>query len=408
MSSGIVQFKHIHYEPEYSDIEEVYSQYYQALEEFRKIGEDNITARVLSYYYEGFLYIINGDQALANKEYDKALTNYENAHKLIVRSRASRGREGDDIWHEMMKWTYYSEAQINLCKYYMEEKIENKLTLLQYSISNLKLFLEERKLDNNFVDVVYSKGRISFLNYLYFYNIAKRYKNNTKAVKKFLMDARMHLNKANFVFHNYSELLDELEEIIDDITKEHIVERAELHWNRGTYLIAKSDFVEAEKYFAMASQYYERASKICAEFLEIRLYLALSKITKASSIEAIANELYRRQDNPTKASKMFTMAYNIVDEALGLLVRIQNKALITSMTAQRNYYEALALETKGISLFDQEKYKESIENFEEAMQKLNATEAQVVNSSAEHLEEYIRLSKNEIEGYLSMAKTILQ
>ncbi|MHA1303641.1 MAG: hypothetical protein ACTSQE_01060 [Candidatus Heimdallarchaeaceae archaeon] len=407
MSTKTIEFKFIHYEPEYSDIEEVYSQYYKTLEEFKKLGEENITARVLSYFYEGLIYIINADQLFKAKEYEKALDIFENGHKLIVRSRASRGREGDEIWHEMIKWIYYSEAYLNICKSFLEEDLNEKLTLIQYGISNIKLFIEQRKREKNYIDVAYAKSRLHYMNYIYYHTLTQKYQKNTRNVKKLLIYARSELLKAHFIFHSFDDELEKLDNLIDDLTKKHIVERAERFWDKGTMLIAQSNFMKAHQYFAMASQYYERASKICSDFMELRLYLALSKITKSSSIEAQANELYRRKDQPKKASSLFVEAYKIVDESLGLLASINNEILINSMTAQRSYYEALSLETEGIAFFDKEKYKEAIKTFEEAMKKLEETDRLVTDSTAEHLKEYIRLAKNEIEGYLSMAKAML-
>jgi len=111
------------------------------------------------------------------------------------------------------------------------------------------------------------------------------------------------------ILNKYEIEREELVDGIEDLTKTHIVERAEKFWDEGTELIASSNFVEARKYFAMASQYYARASQICSEFIELRLYLALSKITYSSSLEAYASELYRRNDQPLKASKLFVKAY---------------------------------------------------------------------------------------------------
>jgi len=400
-------FKFITYEPCFNNYDIIYSKYLEVYEEFKKLGEENVNFRVLSYFYEGMLYLINGDKFFSEKEYKKANKNYEEAHKLITRSRASRGIENDNIWLEMVKWIAYCESYLNLSKSYLVKDFSEKIKLIKKSKVAIKDFVEKRKSDENVILNVYAKAKENYISYIYYISLAQKYEKDTRMQKKILLKARRKLLLADFILNRFSEEIDDLDFKIDELTKIHIVERAEMYWNKGTLLISQSDFMSAHKYLLLASQYYERASKVCSEFIELRLYLALSKITESSSLEAKANELYRRQDQPLEASKLFEKAYEVVDESLGLLATIHNEVLINNMTAQRSYYEALALEAKGISLFDEEKYKEAINVFEQSMQKLKETERLVIEGSSEHLQEYIRLAKNEIEGYLSMAKTML-
>ena len=213
--------------------------------------------------------------------------------------------------------------------------------------------------------------------------------------------------KANFIYKSLNEELSETQNKIDEITKAHIVARAEGYWDKGSILISESNFTEAQRYFTIASKYYARASVICANFMEQRLYLALSRITEASQYESEANEMYKRQDKPKEASEMFNKAVDIVDIALGLLTSIKSESLINNMTAQRSFYEALALETEGIFLFDSEKFNEALQHFENSMKKLEETQISASEGNIDQLLEFVRTAKSEVEGYISMAQAML-
>jgi tetratricopeptide (TPR) repeat protein len=289
---------------------------------------------------------------------------------------------------------------------FLTEDIDTKLSLISDSYPNFESFIEGRNKEDDIVNPKIAKARINFANYLHSKITSMKFVENTKKYKKQLLYARTELMKANFLFKSFDVELEELQNLIDEITKQHIVARAEGYWDQGTMNISISQFMEALHYFAIASKYYTRASVICENFMEQRLYLALSKITLASRYEAEANELYKRQDNPKQASEHFQKAVEIVDISLGLLTTINNESLIKSMTAQRSFYEALSFETSGINLFDQEKFKEALEKFEEAMKKLDETQLSATEGSLEQLLEFVRLAKSEVDGYMSMSKTM--
>ena len=117
--------------------------------------------------------------------------------------------------------------------------------------------------------------------------------------------------------------------------------------------------------------------------------------------------MYKRKDEPLKASKVFLEARDIVDEALGLLATIQNEYLIKSMTAQRAYYEALAKQTEGIHLFDKEEFQTALEVFKESLNKYNEATNVATENKLDTLLVFINRSKSEVEGYISMTKAML-
>ena len=401
------EFQFIHYEPVYSKIEDVYYQFSQILEKFKELGEENVNAKVLSYFYEGMLLVLEGDQFFNSKEYSQAIAKYEEGLKLIVRSRASRGREGDQIYDEMVKWISYTEAMQLICGVNIEEDVSKNLKAIEEGIQKFGIFLEERKKENNRADELVAKARISYAKYLQRKLESVGLEEDTKNYKKTLLKARFELMKANFLFRSFSDELTELQNSIDEITKQHIIGRAEGFWDRGTQNITLSNFQEAQRYFGVASEYYSRASEICANFMEQRLYLALSKITQASELESKANAFYKRKDKPKEASEILFQAVETVDLALGLLTSIKSESLIRNMTAQRSYYEALASETEGIYLFDNEKFTEAIVKFETAMKKLEETQLSATEGQLEHLLEFVRTGKSEVEGYISMTKAMM-
>ena len=407
MTVKIPEFQFIHYEPIYTNPNEVYEEFSTILQQFKEVSEDDVNSKVLAYFYEGMLYLINADVYFKNKDYPQSIQNYEEANKLIVRSRASRGIEGDRIFDEMIKWVNYTEGMKRICGSFVEQDLDNQLSLLKESYSFLDEFYQIRKKEENFIDEKIALSRTNYSKYLFNKIYSSKYADNTKKYKRYLLKARTELMKANFFYQSLEEEFEELQNLIDEITKQHIVVRAEWFWDRGTENIALSQFTEALRFFAVASRYYARASEICENFMEQRLYLALSKITSASRFEAEANELYKRQDNPEQASKNFLKAVEIVDVALGFLATIKNEMLINNMTAQRSFYEGLALETEGIFFFDQENFKEALTKFESAMKKLNETQQSASEGGLEQLLEFVRLAKSEVDGYISMARTMI-
>lgn len=407
LSSIISDFKFIHYEPVYSDLNKIFAEYSETLSTYQKAGEENVNAKVLSYFYEGMLYLVKADDLFNNKDYTKALKHFEDGLKLIVRSRASRGVDGDLIFKEMIKWTNYSEGMIRTCRTLIETDPNQQLAIINEGINFFKAFSENRNEENNKIDYFIAESRVSLAKYILNKTIAQTKLDNTNLYKKYLLHARTELMKANFFLQSLDEEMEELHNKIDETTKLHIISRAEFFWDKGTDYIAKSLFNDALRYFAIASKYYARASGICDNFMEQRLYLALSRITQASRFEAEANELYKRKDKPKKASEIFLKAVEIVDIALGLLTSIKSKTLIYNMTAQRSFYESLSLETEGIYLFDQENFKEAQEKFEDSMKKLDETQRFATEGNIDQLLEFVRIAKNEIEGYISMSNAML-
>ena len=401
-------FKFIHYEPSYSDINTTYGIYHQIYEDFKTIGEENVNIRVFSYFYEGMVSVISGDNLFFGKDYSQAIRYYEQANKLIVRSRASRGREGDDIFNEMVKWANYAEGMLKISMSFTEEDIDNKINLLEDCQVNLQEFIKGRELEEHPVDRIIAIARLSYARYLFFKSIAERDSKDLISFKKHLLKSRTELTKANFIFRKYGDELEELQNSIDEVTKQNIVSRAEKFWEQGLVNIQVSNFTQAQHIFRIASKYYTRASEICSDFMEQRLYLALSKITLASQYESQANELYKREDKPQKASDLFVKASEIVDDALGMLSTIKSESLIKSMTAQRSYYEALSLETKGISLFDQEQFDESLENFNKAIKIFEETKRLAKERNLDNLTELVRTGLSEVEGYISMINAMME
>ena len=401
------EFKFVHYEPVYSDIEDVYYQFSQILEEFKEQGEENVNAKVLSYFYEGMLLLLEGDQFINSKDYPQAKLKYEEGLKLLVRSKASRGRDGDQIFDEMVKWISYTEAMQKICSVHEEEDAGKNTQAIEEILQKFNSFLEERKKENNPIDELIAKARISYVKYLQKRTESIGLEENTKKYKKILLKARFELMKANFLFRSFGDELTELQNNIDEITKQHIIGRAEGFWDQGTQNITLSNFEEAQRHFGIASEYYSRASEICANFMEQRLYLALSRITQASELESKANSFYKRKDKPKEASDILFQAVETVDLALGLLTSIKSESLIRNMTAQRSYYEALASETEGIYLFDNEKFSEAIDKFDIAMKKLEETQLSATEDQLEHLLEFVRTGKSEVEGYISMTKAMM-
>ncbi len=407
MASKILEFKFIKYEPVLSNLKDTYNQYSNCYNDFKKAGEENVAFKVLSYHYAGMLYVIKGDELVSKKKFEEALTNYEEGLKLINRSRASRGREGDKIFNEMFMWINHCEGMLRICKSFTETDTTKRLNHIEESVTYFNNFYDTRKLEEDIINTKAAEARLSYAEYRFNFIKSELYSDDTKTSKKHLLKARSSIMKANYVYNSLFDELEDLQNRVDEITKLHIVGRAEGFWDQGIQHITESNFNEAQRHFTIASKYYARASVICANFMEQRLYLALSRITEASQYESEANEMYKRQDKPKEASELFNEAVNIVDIALGLLTSIKSESLINNMTAQRSFYEALSFETEGIYLFDCEQFEEALKLFEDAMKKLEETQLSASEGNIDQLLEFVRTAKSEVEGYISMTQAMI-
>lgn len=407
MSVQATSFVHINYDPLETDINAKMEEVRKLYEYFKEQGKDNVTLRIFSYYYEGMYLLLQADNAFLQKEYQAALRNYEEANKLIVRARASRGVEKDAIAIEMRVWEFYSKGKTLLSEGLLEKDIDEKIEKLEKAIEFFDEFSKLRINDPDKIFCILAKLHLKLANYYVNINKARKYQDRSHLYKKHLLYARTNLTPVYYFSRLFENELIELQNEIDDVTKNRIIARADWYWNKGSEYIGDSNFKMSGKYFGIASKYYTRASDICSDFLEQRFYLALSKITLASQLESKGNELYKLKDEPKEASKVFLEAMEIVDEALGLLATIKNEYLIKSMTAQRAYYEALAKQTEGIYLFDNEKFSESLKLLEESLQKYNEATVMANENKLEILLAFISRSKSEVEGYISMAKAML-
>ena len=254
MTSTKRDFKFIHYEPSYSDINTTYGLYHQIYEDFKTIGEENVNIRVFSYFYEGMVSVISGDNLLFGKDYSQAIRYYEQASKLIVRSRASRGRDGDNIFNEMVKWANYAEGMLKISMSFTEENIDKKINLLEDCLVNFQEFIKGRELEEHPVDRIIAIARLAYARYLLFNSKAERDSKDLTSFKKHLLKARSELTKANFIFRKYGDELEELQNNIDEVTKQNIVARAEKFWDHGLVNIQVRNFTQAYHAFRIASK----------------------------------------------------------------------------------------------------------------------------------------------------------
>ncbi len=397
-------FNFFKYDPIDSDIKVISSKFTQYFEFHKRKGTDYTENRIFSYFYEGMMQILKGDEQFLKKDYKKAKPFYDEGFKFINRARSSRVVEGDIIHDEMVKWLSFAESRIKLLSSFDENDLEKKIELVSQTKESMEKFLALRKEEGK-IEKVIANAHYSLVDYYDYLYQSKKVEEESSRLK-ILLKAYSALIKANYFYRIFDKELEAVKGDIDEIVMNNIIIRAEYYWNKGSLDIVLSDFKAANVAFSMASEYYSRASEICSSLSEQKLYLALSKITLASKKEARANELHRKEDNPLEASKLFVEAQIIVDYALALLISIKSETLIKNMSAQREYYQALSKETMGIFHFDNEELHGALANFEEAHIHFAETEKLAKQINNEQLLEFVRKGKSEVDGYIAMTNAM--
>ncbi|MDH5401030.1 MAG: hypothetical protein OEZ01_16785 [Candidatus Heimdallarchaeota archaeon] len=381
------------------------SQYTKIRDEIKLEG--SVMSKVLSYFFDALINLTHADVKFWENKLNESHNFYQEAVRMFTRFNNSRNVDAriDRLSDRLIHRAKGQQLVIEATK---AQDIKIKLELFADA---LNFFNEEVNLSNQMQETMSSYAafaRASFCEsqYLQFHSQSIRTDNSGEA-KKGLMKARYSLRQATFIDPRYMSKLEVIEEELDDLTKDRILIKGEEYADIATSLSENGNYAEAIENFKKANYFYQRASTLASDTASRRFLLSSSTIYEASILEAEANQLFRRENETEKASIKFEDAGKLVAKGIALMGHFGSKSLEDTFTCQRDYYRAMSLQTKAITLFDMEDYDGAKQNFMESKKLFNVA---VDTAKRCENEAIINLGKEadaDINGYISMCDAMI-
>ncbi len=372
--------------------------------EYKKLGQEDVDAKVLSYYYDGMDRMVESDKLYLEAKFTEAYDGYESASRLFSTCKHSRGA-ADILAIEL-------DARISCCYAYMHctrglstnighEKVE------EFDKAQ-ELFEKERqlvlKLGHKLRPIVI-RARVEYAKGMYSKSIAEAKSASSSAAKHHLMLARRAFLKSAALHPFAEELLEETLTALEEVTKQRTISKAETLLTRSDALHDEGDYTDAAIYRVAAGKYYQRASQNTGDPQEQKLLLSMGRICEASALEAKGNDMFKRLNDASSASSIYLEASMTIERALALAGSARS-TLAKSFGAQKTFYSGLHHETKGIGLFDREQFQEATKAFGEAKSAMEKALDEAKSSDNELLVTAVSSALMEIEGYIQMASSM--
>ncbi|MHA2090467.1 MAG: hypothetical protein ACW98K_06370 [Candidatus Kariarchaeaceae archaeon] len=380
---------------------------YKSIREEKK-EEGSVMSRVLSYFFDGMIAISEGDQFFWAINYNDAYNCYQEASRMFTRFQNSRNVNARlDLLAERM--INRSTGLIKLTESLKTEKISMKQRFLTEALT---AFNEEVQITNQMNEVMSAYAafaRASFTeSQLLLMNAKEMQETDSDQAKKNLLQARSSLRQASFIDSRFLFALDDIEGDLDDITKNRLLNKAEIHADSGTELSEKGLYLEAKKQFHNAMLFHKRASALASDTGSRRQLLSSATIYEASMHEAEANQLFRRENNTLEASEKFKEAASYVDKSIALIGHFGSKSLISSFKCQSEFYKAMGFQSKAINEFDNELYQSAKELFEQSLQMFKDAIETAKKGENEVISQLATEAVADINGYLSMCDAMVK
>jgi tetratricopeptide (TPR) repeat protein len=391
------------YDSNPSDIEGIKQQLTVINEEYADKGKSgNVEAKVMTYYFEGIIYIIDGDVAFWEKDYRTALDNYMRGLRLLSRFNNSRGAE-DQLNNMANCFIDRINGHIAVTKGLRTREKDVRHQFFGEALNSYNAEIKSASLSKQSFSAYIAFGRASYLEGLIWENRGDTFqKKKTGEAKRNYLSARRAYSVAFFIDKRIKEDIKNINNKIKEMTITRIIDNAVKFQEKAVIQVTKGEYLEAKRKFKQSSKWYDRAGVIDDNSMKRRVYLAMTNLMNSRSYEAIAMDLSKRQDKMEEASKNWKLAQSQADRALGLLARVKDKKAQAICKTLREYYMGQQAKTSGINFFDTDEFEASNEQFYEA--KIHFQEGILSNEEAKipDLRKTLELELNDINGFLSM------
>lgn len=379
---------------------------YELIRDFRR-DEGSVVSKVLSYFFEGLIALVGGDEKFWEGKNQDAYTFYQETIRMMNRFKNSRNsNERLDMLTERILLRANGMLKITDSLIARDRKLRK-----QFLTEALGNFNEEVNRSNQMNEQMSSYAafaRASFTqSHLLLLHANEIKQKDSDEAKRSLMQARHCIRQAGFIDSRYMYLNEEIEETLDNLTKNRLLIKAEVFANEATEVSERGEYLDAKVLFQKAVIYHKRASSLASDTGSRRKLLSSATRFEASINEAEANHLFRRDNNTVEAAIKYEEAGKLIDRAIALMGHFGSKKLVDSFTCQSDYYKAMGLQSKAITAFDQENYSDAKSFFSEASTLFK--KAVVLGNSGDNS---IVVSMSEeaiadVNGYVSMVEAML-
>lgn len=376
-------------------------------QQLQKGIDGSVNAKVISYFFEGMVELVDGDKFFWNRNFIESNLHYTQAKRYFSRFANSRGVRVrlDELASRMLN---RAEGMILVTQSLQMQDFTKREPLF---LDALEQFNQETskasEMEEN-IPAIIAYSRALFAEAFLWYDRSKlQVDQDSFEAKKSLMTARNVIRQANFIDGRIQNYVNEIENKIDDLTKERILLKAEELGNQAIDESENGNFNEAKKFYEQATLFYRRASELVAESGTRRFLLSMKTVLEASILECEGNQSYRMDNDMAMSMQKFKDAAIQVEKAIALMGSFGNNDLKLSFTSQKHFYLAMSKLTEGIQKFDDEQYKEAMGIYEEAKEFFNQSIEDARNSYNEPLLELGERSMADLDGYIKMCETFI-
>ncbi len=370
-------------------------------------AEGSVMSKVISYFFDALVALIDGDMNFSNDSFRDAYANYAEATKMFQRFSNSRNVK---VRLDMLadRLNHRSKGNQKVCESFLTSDLELKDNLL---LSALEHYNDEVNVANEMGDqmssyAAFSRASLAQSQILLFRGREQIEKNSSES-KKNLLESRLAIRQAVFINSHLKQYYEEIEEQLEDITRLRLLSKAERFGDDATHQSENGEYDEAMISNKKAASFYKRASAIATDGTSRRFLLSSATILEASIKESEANKNLKQLDNPSDASDNFEEAARFVDKAIALMGRFGNEDLVTNFKCQRDYYAAMSSMSKAVAVFDEDNYSEAMDLFKAAEENFDNISSQSEQLDNEVLSRLSTESRAEILGYITMCENLL-
>jgi tetratricopeptide (TPR) repeat protein len=408
LTSADYEIKFRLYDGNESNIDEFIKYYTSLKEEYLKKGTDgSVHAKVISYFFDGMIKLVQGDRLFWNEDYLGASQLYAEATRFFNRFKNSRSTDYklDLLGNRMLHRSKGMEALTVIFNSKDYSKKELKL------LDALENFNNETEAATNMKEeipaiIAFSRALLTESFLWRDRSELQKFENSFEA-KKGLMYSRSVVRQAAFIDIRMRVFMEEIENKIDDLTKERILLKAEEFGNLAIEESENGNYQKSKQYYDQATLFYGRASSLVSDSSSRRFLLSMRTVLEASMLECDANQAYRVDNNMVKANEFFLEANLRVEKAIALMGSFGNEDLRLSFVSQKNFYKAMAHMTQGINYFDEEKYQEAMEEYKQANELFTQSMEDAKASLNEPLTELGERCQADLDGYINMCETFI-
>lgn len=393
------------YDGNESDLQTYLAEFTTLQVQYRKEG--SVMSKVISYFFDGLVALIDGDMNFTNDNFRDSYANYTEASKMFQRFMNSRNVK---VRLDMLanRLNHRSKGNLKICESFLTSDMELKDNLL---LTSLNHYNDEVNIANEMGDqmssyAAFSRASLAQSQILLFRG-RDQIESNSSESKKNLLESRLAIRQAVFINSSLKKYYEEIEEQLEDITRTRLLSKAEEFGDDATIQSENGEYEASKISNKKAASFYKRASAIATDGTSRRFFLSSATILEASIKESEANKNLKQLDQPSDASDSFEDAARYVDKAIALMGRLGNEVLITNFKCQRDYYTAMSAMARAIAIFDDDKYDEAMKLFKDAEKNFDNISTQSEKIDNEVLTRLSNEGGAEIRGYITMCENLI-